>query len=65
MNTLQQGNALLRRFPSVSGLRSRSGRFVQTIKITFPGSAIYDTNLRLANYRYNYYPQGELTYRSR
>lgn len=50
---------------TVSGLRSRSGRFVQTIKITFPGSAIYDTDLRLANYRYNYYPQGELTYRAR
>ena len=46
---------------TVYNFNPRKGRSVQTIKITYKGSAVFDTNVRLSKYNYYYYPEGVLT----
>ena len=50
---------------TVSGLKRTKGRSVQTVKITYTGSAVKSTNLRLAGFSYLYNPQGNLNYKVR
>jgi len=46
---------------TVTGFTPMWGRSVQTIKITFNGAPVYDTNLRLSKYNYTSDPEGVIT----
>lgn len=46
---------------TVYNFRHLSGRSVQVIKVSYKGSAVADTNFRLNNYKYWYYPEGIIT----
>lgn len=46
---------------TVRGFTQRWGKSVQSITITYKGSAVDTTNIRLGSYDYRYYPEGVLT----
>lgn len=46
---------------TVYNFKHLSGRFVQVIKVAYKGSAVGNTNFRLNNYKYKYYPEGVIT----
>ena len=46
---------------TVRGFKQRWGKSVQAITITYKGSAVAETNVKLSSFDYRYYPEGVLT----
>jgi len=51
------------RASKISGFRSQYGQFVQTVKVTFNGSRVENTNMRISGYDFDCYARGTITYR--